>query len=51
MAASENTRNGIITALIRKSLPNRGNTTNATARITPSPMRSCKTGNTAMSAA
>jgi len=51
IAASENTRNGIMMALSRKALPAAGMRTNATAKMTAIPIRSCRIGNTAMSAA
>ena len=51
MAASEKTRNGIITEVMKKSLPISGTPMKAMSRMMASPIRSCRIGNTAMSAA
>ena len=51
MAASEKTRNGIITVVMKKSLPSSGISASAITAIAAIPSRSSAIGNSAWSAA
>ncbi len=51
IAARENTRKGIITEAMKKSLPKKGTATKAMARMTAMPILSSRSGKTAMSLA